>query len=503
MLRDSLFSHARSLRARLMLWNAGAVAATGLLILLAVRLWVPYTLLDDLDHVLTEDLNEIKLHFEGNKSYDWEVITEELERKAEGHDFHHWFVRFYDDKLQLKWSTSKNKPDLPPPTPEQQQRGKPYSVGDYRLLFSRLDPPLKEGVAVCVGCSQLSVSRAMATIDRLVVSAGLVVLLISPIVGNILTGRVIQPLAQMIRTTARLHPGEVSERLPIRGTGDELDSLAKTINGLLDRIARYLQQKHDFLANAAHDLRTPLAAIRSSVEVALASDRSEEDYRELLGVVIEQCSALQTLVNQLLLLSESDADRLQINTDPVPLDEVISRAVEMFEGVADDKGVELRCGELPPVAVPGNRNHLRQVVNNLLDNAIKFTAAHADAAGEGCSPGDAAHRGCVEVDLEEDRSSRVARLKIRDNGIGIGPADLPYIFDRFYRADKARARDGVAGGTGLGLSICKAIVDAHGGEIGVDSQLGRGTVFTVTLPLITSATSISSPEDSDQLLELP
>src|SRR5207248_3662533 len=144
-----------------------------------------------------------------------------------------------------------------------------------------------------------------------------------------------------------------------------------------------LQQKHDFLANAAHDLRTPLAAIRSSVEVTLTSARSEEDYRELLGVVIEQCSALQTLVNQLLLLSESDADRLQIDTEPVALDEVISRAVEMFEGVADDKGVEVRCGQLPPVAVPGNRNHLRQVVNNLLDNAIKFTSARADA--EGCS----------------------------------------------------------------------------------------------------------------------
>jgi len=487
-----------------MLWNAGAVAVTGLLILLAVRLWVPVTLLDDLDRVLGEDLKEIKLHFQANRSYDWDAITEELDRKAEGHDYHRWFVQFYDDQLVPKWSsTNTPTPPLPPPTSEQQQRGKPFSVGDYRLLFSRLDPPLEEGAAVCVGCATLSVSRDMATIDHLVVSAGLIVLLISPIVGNILTGRVIQPLAQMTRTTGRLHPGEVGERLPIRGTGDELDSLAQTINGLLDRIASYLQQKHDFLANAAHDLRTPLAAIRSSVEVALTSDRSEEDYRELLSVVIEQCSALQTLVNQLLLLSESDADRLQINTEPVALDEVVARAIEMFEGVADDKGVELRCGELSPIAVPGNRNHLRQVVNNLLDNAIKFTAARSDGEGEGCSPGDIAHRGCVEVELGEDQSSRVARLTIRDNGIGISPADLPYIFDRFYRADKARARDGVASGTGLGLSICKAIVNAHGGNISVDSQLGRGTAFTVTLPLVVSSGSIPTPDDSDQLLELP
>jgi signal transduction histidine kinase len=305
----------------------------------------------------------------------------------------------------------------------------------------------------------------------------------------------------MIRTTARLHPGEVGERLPIRGTGDELDSLAHTINGLLDRIASYLQQKHDFLANAAHDLRTPLAAIRSSVEVALTSARTDEDYRELLGVVIEQCSALQTLVNQLLLLSESDADRLQIDETPVALDEVVSRVVEMFEGVAEDKGVELRVSELPPVAVPGNRHHLRQVISNLLDNAIKFTAARAD--GEGCSPGDKSHRGCVEVGLEDDQNERVVRLKIRDNGIGIGPADLPYIFDRFYRADKARARDGVAGGTGLGLSICKAIVDAHGGQISVESHPGKGATFTVTLPLVTLPMALPAPDDSDQVLELP
>src|SRR5262249_9509356 len=156
---------------------------------------------------------------------------------------------------------------------------------------------------------------------------------VSPLVGHLLTSRVIKPLADMIQTTARLHPGEFGERLPIRGTGDELDSLAHTINGLLDRIATYLQQEHDFLANAAHDLRTPLAAIRSSVEVALGVERSDEEYRETLNLVIEQCSSLQTLVNQLLLLAETDADRLHTDVEPVPLDQVVSRAAEMFEGV--------------------------------------------------------------------------------------------------------------------------------------------------------------------------
>src|SRR5207253_10653797 len=210
-----------------------------------------------------------------------------------------------------------------------------------RVSFDRLQPPLKEAASVCVGCSQFYVARDMETIDRLVIFAGLIVLLISPPIGHLLTGRVIHPLAQMIQTTAKLHPGEVGERLPLRGTGDELDSLAHTINGLLDRISTYLQQEHDFLANAAHDLRTPLAAIRSSVEVALGVQRTDEEYREILGLVIEQCMSLQTLVNQLLLLAETDADRLATDVEPVQLDQLVAKAVAMFEGVADDHRLEL------------------------------------------------------------------------------------------------------------------------------------------------------------------
>ena len=495
---NTIRSHARSLRARLMLWNAGAVAATGLLVLLAVRTGVQKRLISEMDEVLREDLKEITLHFEGNQAYNWTTFTEELDRKAEGHELLRWFVQFYDDQDQPGWS-SNNTPKLPPPTAEEKQR-KSFTVNDYRLSYGALTPPLKEGAYVVVGCQDY-VSRDMATIDRLVFFTGLIVLLISPLVGHLLTGRVIRPLAQMIQTTSRLHPGEVSERLPIRGTGDELDSLAHTINGLLDRISTYLRQEHDFLANAAHDLRTPLAAIRSSVEVALGVERSDEEYREILGLVIEQCSSLQTLVNQLLLLAETDADRLQPDIEPVQLDQVVSQVVAMFEGVADDHGIELRMAELEPLSVPGNRHHLRQVVSNLLDNAIKFTAARGGS--EPCDPGDTSHQGCIQIALVRDEPAGVARLRVQDNGIGISPEDQPQIFDRFFRADKARPRDGVAGGTGLGLSICKAIVESHGGEITVESKPGQGATFVVSLPLYSSQFNGERAESDEQVLDLP
>jgi signal transduction histidine kinase len=483
---------------RLMLWNAGAVAATGLLILLAVRLFIRSTLISDLDEVLAEDLEEVKLHFKSSHAYDWPTVREELDRKAEGHELHRWFVRFYDEKNQPTWS-SRNTPELPPLSMDQ-MREKKFSVNDYRLSFTSLDRPIKEGSSVCVGCWQRYIARDMESIDRLVAAAGLIVLLISPLVGHLLTSRTIQPLAEMIRTTARLHPGEFGERLPIRDTGDELDSLAHTINGLLDRIATYLQQEHDFLANAAHDLRTPLAAIRSSVEVALGVERTDEEYREILGLVIEQCCSLQTLVNQLLLLAETDADRLKTDVEPVQLDQLVSKAAEMFEGVADDYDIELHLGNIPPTAVAGNRHHLRQVINNLLDNAIKFTAA-LKTAKSGASDSQSEQKGVVFLELKRDEANRTVHLRIEDNGIGIAPDHQPNVFNRFFRVDKSRGRDGVAGGTGLGLSICKAIVEAHGGKIAVQSQPGRGSIFTISLPLYVPPTGSPAAALEDSALD--
>jgi heavy metal sensor kinase len=476
----SLATTFRSLRVRLLLWNATAVIATGIFILLAVREGVRYTLVLDLDQVLREDLKEIELHFQGGQQYDWSALQEELNRKAVGHDYHGWFVRFGDDQGRSIWS-SINAPELPPISPEQARRGA-FDLHEHRLSFRKLPHSIEQATNVTVGCSERFIARDMARIDRLALIVFSVLLLVSPLAGWFLTSRTIKPLANMIRTTARLRPGELRDRVPLRGTGDELDSLAHTINGLLDRISDYLDQEHDFLANAAHELRTPLAAIRSSVEVALNGDRSEEEYRELLGLVIDQCSALQALVNQLLLLAETDADRLQTDAEPVALDQLIARAVEMFQGVAEFHGISLRTDPLPPVAVAGNRHHLRQVLNNLLDNAIKFTAVKFPERtnGNGRASDSTPH---ITVSLTRDESQRQACLTVTDNGIGIGPEHLPRIFDRFYREGQARAREGTASGTGLGLSICRAIVEAHHGKIRAESVPGEGTTFKVMLPL--------------------
>ena len=477
----------RTLRFRLMFWNALAVIVTGLAILITVRQGVEYRLLLDLDRVLAEDLEEIALNLREERDIDFEHLHRELDRKARGHAYHQWFVVFLDRGGKPVWSSS-GAPPLPRLPAPSSQETRLLTTGDYRLAYQELAGARERAPIVCVGSSILFIRRDMASIDGMVSLVAAVLLIASPLCGYILAGRATRPLANMMATTARLRPAEMHERLKVRGTGDELDQLAITVNGLLDRLAEYLKQKHDFLANAAHELRTPLSAIRSSVEVALNGDRTVDEYTELLAEVIDECTSLETLVNQLLLLAETDADRQEVSADPIPLHTVVTRAAEMFQGVAEFNGVRLSVEELPEVTVAGNRHYLRQVLSNLLDNAIKFTASrYVHHAGPASQNGNGA-RGEITISLRTAPGHNMVRLSISDNGPGIPKEDLPHIFDRFYRVDRARVRGISTGGTGLGLSICQAIIHAHRGTIEVTSEIDRGTTFIITLPTVTADT---------------
>ncbi|QDU27983.1 Sensor kinase CusS [Anatilimnocola aggregata] len=469
----------RSLRFRLMLWNALAVLLTGFAILLIVRQGMAYILNYDLDRVLAEDLEEISQNLRAEPEFDFDRLQRELDIKAGSHAYHQWFVLFLDSAGEAIW-TSKSAPQLPR-LPAATETVQLLTVGDYRLALRKFSG--KQHAIVCVGSSIAFIQREMAVIDRLVMIVSAVLLVASPVGGYILAGRATQPLAQMMQTTARLRPAEMSERLKIRGTQDELDQLAITVNGLLDRLAAYLKQKHDFLANAAHELRTPLSAIRSSVEVALSGNRTVDEYNELLAEVIDECASLETLVNQLLLLAETDAERPTVLDGDVRLDSLVTRTVEMFQGVADFNGVRLRVEPLPVIFVTGNRNYLRQVLSNLIDNAIKFTASHYQQPSVAAGVNGQAERGEIVISMQKDPERPMVTLTIEDNGPGIGEVDLPHIFDRFYRVDRSRMRGTPTGGTGLGLSICQSIIQTHHGTITVESTIDRGTKFIISLPL--------------------
>jgi heavy metal sensor kinase len=453
---DRLFG---SLRFRLTFWNTGAILLLVLGILVGLREGLRYTLQREMDELLEEDLQEVRMTL--RRFYpDWKRIKEELDSRAISHKARSWFVRIYSADGKELLATAGAPAALQAPEDNQ---GGPFYASHFRLVQVRLSNSTFPDVLVRLGCSRDFVDADVANLTRMLVVAGLVLLVLAPLSGYWLAGRATRPLATILRTTARLRPGHLEERLPLRGSEDELDRLAGTINGLLDRLAVYLQRQREFVANAAHELRSPLAALRTSAEVALSHDRSPEAYRDLLADMIESCDNLGHLVNQLLLLAEGEAG-LEAGA-PVRLDQLAARSLEMFSGVAEQRELALGAPVLEPVTVRGQETHLRQVVNNLLDNALKFTPAG----------------GRIDVEVASTPDGQ-ARLRVRDTGVGIGAGDLPHIFERFYRADKARQR-GARGGNGLGLSICRALVGAHGGRIHVDSQPGRGTTVTVLLPV--------------------
>ena len=322
---------------------------------------------------------------------------------------------------------------------------------------------------VRVGASLAMVDNDVSTLTRLMMAAGIVILFVAPVSGYWLAGRATRPLGRIITTAARLRPSHMEERLPIRGTLDELDQLSLTINHFLDLLGDYLERNREFVANAAHELRSPLAAVQSSVEVTLNTDRSVAEYQDLLGEIADQCGQLRVLVNQLLLLAESDASRFPPETRPLRLNQVLEKSLDMFRGAAEERGIELTADMRGEINIEGDSDRLRQVVNNLIDNSLKFTP----------------RGGQVVVTLSQDPVHSHAVIKVADTGMGISPADLPHVFERFYRGDKSRQRENLTYGNGLGLSICRAIVTAHGGTIRADSSPGRGTTFTVLLPLLT------------------
>jgi heavy metal sensor kinase len=452
-----------TLHFRLTVWNTVVMLLLLVATLFGVREVLLEALLRETDELLTEDAAEMDLTIK--ELYpDFDRIHRELERKSTTHPHRGLFVQLLDPDGTVRWQ-SGSTPDASVVPVKQLKKTGVFDVGEYRLAHRQVNYPGIPRFTIRVGDSLKTVADIIDRFTEFLVLFGAGILFISPLGGYWLAGRATRPLAKIIDTTSRLHPTNLDERLPLRGTRDELDQLSATINGFLDRIAAYLEQNREFTANAAHELRSPLAAIQSSMDVALNADRSIDEYKDLIGETLEECGRLRDLVNQLLLLAESDAGRMEIGSETVPLDHIVEKSSEMFAGVAEAAGVELSLGQIENVPVYGNASRLRQVINNLIDNAIKFTP----------SPGK------ITVDLRYNRITREVLLQVSDTGMGIASEDLPHVLERFYRGDKSRQRR-KAGGTGLGLSICDAIVKAHGGRIDVYSTVGKGTTVVVAFP---------------------
>jgi heavy metal sensor kinase len=254
----------------------------------------------------------------------------------------------------------------------------------------------------------------------------------------------------------------LDKRLEVGKQGDELDRLALTLNDMIARLERSFEETRRFVADAAHELRTPLAVIHNAAEVALDGPREPDQYRRFLEDILEEEERLKRLAEQLLFLCREDAGLSPEVRQVVRLDAIVRQAAEPMGELAAAHGLTLTAEQLEPCAISGDPDGLRRLLFNLLDNAIKYTP-------EG---------GEVETRCRCDGNS--VTLTVSDTGAGIPPEHLPRVFERFYRVDPARSREG--GGIGLGLAICRAIVESHGGTIRLESAEGEGTKVIVSFP---------------------
>jgi heavy metal sensor kinase len=469
----------RTLRFRLTFWNTAVVLLWVVVSLFLVHEGLEYALLQEIDSILLEETLEMGMAVEAME-LDSDAIHKEMDRKATAHKTHGWFVQLLDTADSPLWTSGttpppEDHPALSEKSPDVQ------TVGNYRVAQRRFESKAgRPAYWVRVATSLDSIAYRVRRRTIITACVGVVFSLLAPLGGYWLAGRATKPLAEIIRLAARLRPSDMGGRLKVRGTGDELDQLSQTINGLADRIANYLNRHREFIANAAHELRSPLAAIQASVEVALNSERTSEEYKELLISTMNELNGLTKLVNQLLVLAENDAGTLEIPRVAVRLDQIVEKSVDMFRAVAEDRGIKLQFSPGSQTMVLGDLTRLRQVVNNLIDNSIKFTP----------------DKGLVDVSLWPDPDHGAFELRVADSGPGISPEDLPHVFERFYRPRRLRGGES-SRGSGLGLSICKAIVNAHGGRIRVLRTGESGTVFSVTLP------AAQSSAEASKLLESP
>jgi len=281
--------------------------------------------------------------------------------------------------------------------------------------------------------------------------------------GYWMAGRALVPVQRMTEAAHRISADNLGDRITVACSHDELGQLATTLNAMLDRIDQAFAASRRFTADAAHELRTPIASIRAEAELCLRSRREIPEYEQILGSVLEEAERLTRLTDRLLLLSRNDAEaRFPVRS--LRLDLLVARLAEGLQPTARKAGLELRVEELPPVVVDGDDDLLSQAFDNLLDNAVKYTGAGGTITVRGGSDDGWA---CVEIS---------------DTGIGIPEELLPRVFDRFYRVDPSRSRH--TGGTGLGLSIARSVIQRHGGTINVMSRRGSGSRFLVSLPTI-------------------
>jgi len=360
------------------------------------------------------------------------------------------------------------EPALVPPLPaaaSAQATAHKVSVGEGSLLIAAVPAEAADGSRYHVEVGT-SAAPLEATLRRLLglLAVGLPLTVAVAVAGGfVLVKRALDPVERIALKAAEISQHNLSERLPVVQSGDELERLSVSLNHMISRLQESIDGSKQFVADASHELRTPLTVMRGELESLAQDPRLGRETREALGSVLEEVERLAEIVESLFALSRLDAGEASVQWRRFDLAELAATTAEQMSLLATDKDVSVACDSPTGVMVEGDPARLKQVIVNLLDNAIKYTPAG----------------GRVRLSVRRDQG--FALLEVADDGIGIPAEALPHVFKRFYRVDGSRSRE--QGGAGLGLAIVKSICSAHGADIEVVSAVGLGSTFRLRQPL--------------------
>lgn len=402
-------------------------------------------------------------------------LPDEFNHLFEGDEHSFYFIIW--DRSGTILAKSKSVDQIPFPDLHTQADGLPVRQSRMRDMHREVIHVSRFDINVLVGRSLYPDLAALHRTGLRLILTGLGVLAIGLAGGWWFSSRAIRPIAEMSAIAESISIKNLSTRINVKSTATELEQLGTVLNRTFDRLQAAFERQGQFTADASHELRTPVAVILSHAELALSRTRSPADYQNAIQACRRAAMRMKSLIDSLLLLARFDSGEPEIFWRTTELDRLVIDAVEMLQPLAGERQVTLGY-RADPMTIDADHDRLFQVVTNLLSNAIRYN-----------KPG-----GRVDVEVTSDNQSAI--IRVTDTGVGIPPEELPRIFDRFYRVDKARSI--AEGGSGLGLAICQTIIEAHRGTIRATSELNVGTTIEVRLPVVQAQTTeVQQAETSD------
>lgn len=461
-----------TLRGRLVLWYSGVFFLSAAILVTTMYLLIAHKTRGELEHYLRDEFNEcrrmVRQHID-----DPEGLAESVTVEVEGREYVALSFELYDvsEDSPILVFAPKWKRKLPP-LPRAASLLDERDVSRLRLSEDRHEivylmtggaaRRLNPDLVLRVGMSHERIQERLDDMGEYLIYGLCASVVLSVLGGLFLASRSLRPLQDIASSLEHVEARRLSDRLDTEGLPAEIARIASSANRMLAGLEESFKQLNRFAGDAAHELRTPLSALKCRLEVAIAGEESTQSQRKILSDLLEQTNELATLVDNMLLLARLDASESLREPEAVRLDQATEDLAEVYAALAESRGLKFEVSCCAPCTVWGDYALLRRLIANLMENAFAYTPAGGTV--------------CVTTVCEGGK----CRIAVADDGIGMSGFDVEHAFERFYRAEESRTRD--RGGSGLGLSLCRRIAELHGGEVTLASTRGEGTTATVCLP---------------------